>query len=135
MTTGERRPGDNWLSPPASVGSGAELEFVSATDEENLEDRLAYMGENPDISDGCDISFHLLRRLSSSVNHQKYHGVDIVSVNVTNPRTGCGREVRVATKGQGSRLVADLLKQVRVRIGDIMSAVSRRRTAEGEPSA
>ena len=55
--------------------------------EENLEDRLAYMGENPEISDGRDISFHLLRHLSSSVKHQKYHGVDIVSVNVTNPRT------------------------------------------------
>ena len=67
-----------------SVGGGAELEFVSATEEENLEDRLAYMGENPDISDGRDISFHLLRHLSSSVNHQKYHGVDIVSVNVAN---------------------------------------------------
>ena len=65
-----------------SVGGGAELEFVSATEEENLEDRLAYMGENPDISDGRDISFHLLRHLSSSVKHQKYHGVDIVSVNV-----------------------------------------------------
>ena len=71
-----------------AVGGGAELEFVSAADEENLEDRLAYMGENPDISDGRDISFHLLRRLSSSVNHQKYHGVDIVSVNVANARTG-----------------------------------------------
>ena len=70
-----------------SVGADAELEFVSATGEENLEDRLAYMGENPDIADGRDISFHLLRHLSSSVNHQKYHGVDIVSVNVTNPRT------------------------------------------------
>ena len=67
-----------------SVGGGAELEFVSATEEENLEDRLAYMGENPDISDGRDISFHLLRHLSSSVKHQKYHGVDIVSVNVKN---------------------------------------------------
>ena len=70
-----------------SVGGGAELEFVSATDEDNLEDRLAYMGENPDISDGRDISFHLLRHLSSSVAHQKYHGVDIVSVNVANPRS------------------------------------------------
>ena len=69
-----------------SVGGAAELEFVSATDEESLEDKLAYMGENPDISDGRDISFHLLRHLSSSVTHQKYHGVDIVSVNVTNPR-------------------------------------------------
>ena len=67
-----------------SVGGAAELEFVSATEEENLEDRLAYMGENPDISDGRDISFRLLRHLSSSVKHQKYHGVDIVSVNVAN---------------------------------------------------
>ncbi len=67
-----------------SVDGGAELEFVSATDEENLEDRLAYMGESPEISDGRDISFHLLRHLSSSVKHQKYHGVDIVSVNVAN---------------------------------------------------
>ena len=70
-----------------SVGGGAELEFVSATEEENLEDRLAYMGENPDVSDGRDISFRLLRHLSSSVKHQKYHGVDIVSVNVANTRT------------------------------------------------
>ena len=69
-----------------SVGGAAELEFVSATEEENLEDRLAYMGENPEITDGRDISFHLLRHLSSSVTHQKYHGVDIVSVNVANPR-------------------------------------------------
>ncbi len=71
-----------------SVGGAAELEFVSATDEENLEDKLAYMGENPDISEGRDISFHLLRHLSSSVKHQKYHGVDIVSVNVANARAG-----------------------------------------------
>ena len=70
-----------------SVSGGAELEFVSATEEENLEDRLAYMGENPEVSDGRDISFRLLRHLSSSVKHQKYHGVDIVAVNVTNART------------------------------------------------
>ena len=65
-----------------SVGGAAELEFVSATDEENLEDRLAYMGENPEVTDGREISFRLLRHLSSSVSHQKYHGVDVVSVSV-----------------------------------------------------
>ena len=65
-----------------SVGGSAELEFVSATDEENLEDRLAYMGENPEVTDGREISFRLLRHLSSSVSHQKYHGVDVVSVRV-----------------------------------------------------
>ena len=61
---------------------GAELEFVSGTEGENLEDRLAYLGETPDIQDGRDISFRLLRHYSSSVRHQKYHGVDIVTVSV-----------------------------------------------------
>ena len=61
---------------------GAELEFVSGTEGENLEDQLAYLGETPDIQDGRDISFRLLRHYSSSVRHQKYHGVDIVTVSV-----------------------------------------------------
>ena len=63
-------------------GRGAELEFVSASGGENLEDRLAYLGETPDISDGREMSFRLLRHYASSVRHQKYHGVDIVTVNV-----------------------------------------------------
>ena len=88
---------DDTLEPAAAGGSlsrrapWAALRSWSsspATEEENLEDRLAYMGENPEITDGREISFHLLRHLSSSVTHQKYHGVDIVSVNVANPRSG-----------------------------------------------
>ena len=63
-------------------GGGAELEFVSAAGEENLEDRLAYLGEKPDIQDSREISFRLLHHYASSVRHQKYHGVDIVTVNV-----------------------------------------------------
>ena len=66
-------------------GGAAELEFVSATEGENLEDRLAYMGEAPEISDGREISFRLLRHYASSVRHQKYHGVDIVTVRVDGP--------------------------------------------------
>ena len=65
-----------------SVGGDAELEFVSAAEGENLEDRLAYQGENPEITDGREISFRLLRHLSSSVSHQKYHGVDVVAGRV-----------------------------------------------------
>ena len=67
---------------------GAELEFVSASEGENLEDRLSYLGEAPDISDGRDISFRLLRHYASSVRHQKYHGVDIISVSVVGSRQG-----------------------------------------------
>ena len=67
-----------------AVGRSAELEFISATEGENLEDRLAYLGEGPEITDDREISYRLLRHLSSSVSHQKYHGVDVVSVSVAN---------------------------------------------------
>ena len=69
-----------------AAGGGAELEFVCAADGENLEDRLSYLGETPDIPDGREISFRLLRHYASSVRHQKYHGVDIVTVNVDGAR-------------------------------------------------
>ena len=67
-------------------GRGAELEFVSGAEGENLEDRLSYLGETPDIPDDREISFRLLRHYASSVRHQKYHGVDIVTVDVDGPR-------------------------------------------------
>ena len=65
---------------------GAELEFVSGSEVENLEDRLSYLGETPDIPDSREISFRLLRHYASSVRHQKYHGVDIVTVSVVGSR-------------------------------------------------
>ncbi len=75
-----------------SVGKGAELEFISATEGENLEDRLAYLGEHPEITDDREISYRLLRHLSSSVSHHKYHGVDVVSVSVAGGQGGQGGE-------------------------------------------
>ena len=69
-----------------AAGGGAELEFLCAADGENLEDRLAYMGETPEIPDSREISFRLLRHYASSVRHQKYHGVDIVTVSVDGSR-------------------------------------------------
>ena len=63
-------------------GRGAELEFVSAADGENLEDRLAYLADTPDLRDERETSFRLLRHYASSVRHQKYHGVDVVTVKV-----------------------------------------------------
>ena len=79
----EETDGPRRLVVTARVGSGdAELEFVSAAGEENLEDRLAYLGEKPDVPDDQEISFRLLRHYASSVRHQKYHDVDIVTVHV-----------------------------------------------------
>ena len=74
------------LSLLPAPGGEAELEFVSASEGENLEDQLTYLHEPSDVPDVRDISFRLLRHYASSVRHQKYHGVDVVSVQVAGPR-------------------------------------------------
>ena len=64
------------------VNSVAELEFSAAPYEENLEDRLAYLTEQSEIEDDREISFRLLRHYASSVRHHKYHGLDVITVQV-----------------------------------------------------
>lgn len=76
-------------SPPrlrvtATPGEGSvELEFVASVDDhENIQDRLAYLGDQTEIPDPSEISFRLLRHYASSVQHRKYHGIDVVTVQV-----------------------------------------------------
>jgi len=61
----------------------AELEFVAAPGEENLEDRMVLLAER---GGGApverEISLRLLRHYASSVHHQQYHDTDIVTVRV-----------------------------------------------------
>lgn len=59
-----------------------EMEFLAVLEEENLEDRLAYLEEQDETADEREISFRLLRHHASSVRHQKYQGMDIVTVRV-----------------------------------------------------
>lgn len=68
------------IARPAS--SAVEMEFVAVLDDENLEDRLTYLDEQTETSDDREVSFRLLRFYASSVRHQKYHGMDIVTVQV-----------------------------------------------------
>jgi NCS2 family nucleobase:cation symporter-2/xanthine permease XanP len=68
-----------------SEGSMVELEFMAVFDDENLEDRLAYLSEEAEGAGGLgegEISLRLLRHYASSVHHQKFHGLDIVTVQV-----------------------------------------------------
>ena len=66
-------------------GKAVELEFISVLwDEQNLGDRLAYLDEEDEAVDDREMSFRLLRHYASSVRHQKYHGLDIVTVRVEN---------------------------------------------------
>ena len=59
-----------------------EMEFVTALAGQNMEDRLAYLSELPPVPDEREVSFRLLWHYASSVRHQKYHGVDIITVSV-----------------------------------------------------
>ena len=65
-------------------GDSAEVDFMTALEGENMEDRLAYLGELSPVPDDREVSYRLLRHYASSVNHQKYHGMDIVTVMVKN---------------------------------------------------
>ncbi len=61
----------------------AMLEFIAATGEYNLEDRIAMLGERSDeMTAERQVSLRLLRHLASSVHHQQYHDTDIVTVRV-----------------------------------------------------
>ncbi len=70
------RPGDGTV----------ELEFLAVFQEENIEDRLAYLSEQSEVPDESEISFRLLRHYATSVRHRKYHGIDIVTVQVAGSR-------------------------------------------------
>ena len=65
-----------------------EMEFLAVFEEQNIEDRLTYLGdraETPEDSE-TEISFRLLRHYASSVRHRKYHGIDVVTVKVAGSR-------------------------------------------------
>ena len=60
-----------------------ELEFLTAfDDDENIEDRLVYLDEQMETPSESEISFRILRHYASSVRHRKYHGMDIVTIEV-----------------------------------------------------
>ena len=66
--------------------SSAELEFVTALEGENMEDQLAYISELPAAPDEHEVSYRLLWHYASSVRHRKYHGIDIITVEVEGAR-------------------------------------------------
>ena len=66
--------------------AGAVLEFVVTPLDENIQDRLALLGEQEDdASIEQEASLQLLRQLSSSVRHQQFHDTDIITVRVSAP--------------------------------------------------
>ena len=63
-----------------------EMEFLATSEDENLEDRLALLSEQPETPDERELSFRLLRHYASSVQHRQYHNLDVVTVQVEGVR-------------------------------------------------
>ena len=64
-----------------SRGGVADLEFIATTDETNIEDQLAMLSEKaPNF--GEETPLRLLRHYATSIRHQQYHDIDILSVRV-----------------------------------------------------
>ena len=77
------RPRRHLLLVARKENGEAILEFVVSTSEQNLEDRIELMGEQTfEAPVEKELSLRLLRHIASSVRHQSYHGMDIVTVRV-----------------------------------------------------
>ena len=62
-----------------------ELEIVVASDDAiqgNIENRMAYLGQDQALEDEQELSVRILHHYASSVHHRKYYGIDIVSCRV-----------------------------------------------------
>ena len=62
-----------------------EIEIVVASDDAiqgNIENRMAYLGQDLALEDEQQLSVRILRHYASSVHHRKYYGIDIVSCRV-----------------------------------------------------
>ena len=72
----------------------AEMEFATVLAGENIEDRLAYLGDLPPVPDAGELeremSLRLLRHHASTVRHQQYHGADVITVTVGRGGEGGG---------------------------------------------
>ena len=78
----EENAGKRLIVAVRRADAAIEMEFVVTTDGENLEDKLAYLNEQPELPDEREISFRLLRHYASSVQHNKYNDIDIITVQV-----------------------------------------------------
>ena len=75
------------LAIRARVSGGTiELEYLATSDADNLEDRIAYLDDQASIPDEREVSLRLLRHQASSVQHRKYHDIDIITVQVEETR-------------------------------------------------
>ena len=63
-------------------GGAADLEFIAATGETNLEDQMVALGDWATDGSIEEMPLRLLRHYAASVRHQQYYDTDVVTVRV-----------------------------------------------------
>ena len=64
-------------------GNAADLEFIATTDQTNLEDQLTMLTEVAgNVPVDAETPLRLLRHYASSIRHQQYHDIDILTIRV-----------------------------------------------------
>ena len=88
--TGEEDDGDRRLRVIARKwGQGAELEFIAAAGEGNIEDQIAVLASHGTAEPReHELSLRILQHLATSVRHQKYHDADVVTLHIEGPVRG-----------------------------------------------
>ena len=64
-----------------SDGADAELEFLAAAGDQNLQDLIVLLPDSPENAER-EVSLRLLRHAAASVRHEQYHSADILLVRV-----------------------------------------------------
>ncbi len=69
-----------------SESDQAVLELIAADSKENLQDRIALMGSDFSVPNlEREVSLRMLKHLTTSVRHERYHGTDIIILKVKKP--------------------------------------------------
>ena len=81
--------GGSLIVVASSEGAVANLEFIGAGNDANVEDQVRHLQQHDTFEpvEG-NISLLLLSNYASSVRHQQYHNTDIITVQVTAPNQG-----------------------------------------------
>ena len=79
----EAGPQRHLLLVARSDGGAADLEFIATTNEANVEDQLAVLAEGAASAPvESETPLRLLRHYATSIRHQQYHDIDILTIRV-----------------------------------------------------
>ena len=71
----------------SSDGPVADLEFIGGGNQENIEDQVRQLQQHGvETVVEQELSLRLLRSYASSVEHQQYHGTDIITIRIDPPK-------------------------------------------------